>query len=73
MRDELLKLLAELNSENLADFVDCLQDNMSQANKNRYLLLKHIYQNEKASWNTLTVGCRAAALIYLMSVEKEEA
>jgi len=63
MQEELQKYLNEADAE---DLKRCLVENFSNENQERhYKMLAEIYWNDKAHFNQLSAGCKAALLIYI--------
>lgn len=55
-----------LNQADPKDFKDCLEENITAENQERhYKMLAEIYWNDKAHFNQLSNGCKAAAIIYI--------
>ena len=64
MHEELLKYLNEADAE---DLERCLVENFSNENQERhYKMLAEIYWNDKAHFNQLSAGCKAALIIYIL-------
>lgn len=62
MQSELEKYLKEADAQ---DFLDCLKENFEKDTDEYYTMLAEIYYNDKAHFNQLSAGCKAALLIYL--------
>lgn len=62
MQEELQKYLNEADPQ---DFLDCLKENLEKDSGEYYTMLAEIYYNDKAHFNQLSAGCKAALIIYL--------
>lgn len=63
MQEELQKYLNEADAD---DLKRCLVENFSNENQERhYKMLAEIYWNDKAHFNQLSAGCKAALIIYI--------
>ena len=62
MKEELIEYL---NKADPQDFVDCLKENYSKDSPEYFRMLSEIYYNDKAHFNQLSDGCKAAMMIYL--------
>ena len=60
--EELQRYLEEADAK---DFLYCLKEDLSSDNAKHYKMLAELYYNDKAHFNVLSAGCKAALLIYL--------
>ena len=47
------------------DFRDCMLENLQKHDKKYYCMLSEIYYNDKAHFDQLSPGCKAAIILYL--------
>lgn len=62
MNTELINCLDEADAQ---DFTDCLKENFDRDCDEYYKMLAEIYYNDKAHFNVLSAGCKAAMIVYL--------
>jgi len=60
--NELKTYLSEADPQ---DFYDCLKENLEKDNDKYFSMLATLYWNDKAHFNQLSAGCKAALIIYL--------
>ena len=47
------------------DLKDCLSENLEKHSKRHFNMLSELYYNDKAHFDQLSAGCKAAAILYL--------
>ena len=60
--NELKTYLSEADPQ---DFYDYLKENLEKDNDKYFSMLATLYWNDKAHFNQLSAGCKAALIIYL--------
>ena len=66
------KIQEYLNNADPQDFIDCMKENLAKHDKKYYCMLSEIYYNDKAHFNQLSNGCKAALIFYLAYVMSRE-
>ena len=61
-KDELMEYLNKADAE---DLKACLIENLEKDSHDYFAMLSEIYYNDKAHFNVLSDGCKAAMMIYL--------
>ena len=50
------------------DLHECLLENLRKHSKSHFNMISELYYNDKAHFDQLSAGCKAAAIIYLIYV-----
>ena len=54
------------------DLQDCLLENLEKHSKRHFNMLSELYYNDRAHFDQLSLGCKAAAMLYLSFVMGKE-